>query len=136
MTRRLKDYLTIGAALLAILLCGYSVGFLLGEKKGYQRASSANSELTPPKESIQKDLWIERTLSKFDQDLDLSPEQKKAISLEIKKTYDGIRKSRAEALQQYSQQVINLHSEILPLLSESQQEKVKEQQHKLSESLD
>jgi len=32
MKPRLKNYLTIGMALLAILLCSYRIGFLLGEK--------------------------------------------------------------------------------------------------------
>lgn len=134
MKPRLKDYLTIGMALLAIFLCGYGIGFLLGEKKGRQKVTA--STLVPLIEKDGKAPWVEHTLANFDRDLELTPEQEKAVAKKIEQAYEGIRKSRGEALLQYTRHILDLHRELLPLLDESQRAKVEAQQDRLRKSLD
>lgn len=134
MKPRLRDYLTIGMALLAILFCGYGVGFLLGEKKGRQNATVINLPASTSNE--QKGLWVERTLVKFDRELQLTPEQLKLAAIEIAKTYDDIRKSRLTALRQYSTHIVDLHTRLVPHLDEDQKETVEEQRDRIQETLD
>jgi histidinol dehydrogenase len=134
MKPRRKDYLTIGMALLAIFLCGYGIGFLLGEKKGQQKVTA--STLVPSIEKDGKDAWVERTLDNFDRDLELTPDQEKAVAKKIEQAYEEIRKSRGEALLQYSRHILDLHRDLMPLLDESQRAKVEAQQDRLRKSLD
>lgn len=134
MKPRLKDYLTIGMALLAIFLCGYGIGFLLGEKKG--RQTSLNTVIQSPASKEGKEIWVKKTLDRFDQRLTLTPDQKAAVTSEIEKTYDAIRKSKQEAILEYSKHLLELHTQLIPHLDESQREIVNDQQKKLREALD
>lgn len=134
MKPKLRDYLTIGMALLSILLCGYGVGFLVGDKKGRQNATIITLPASTGKE--QKGLWVERTLAKFDRELQLTPDQQKFAAAEIAKTYDDIRKSRQSALRQYSSHIVDLHTRLLPNLDEDQKETVEKQQNRIQETLD
>lgn len=134
MKPRLKDYLTIGMALLAIFLCGYGIGFLLGEKKG--RQTSQNTTIQSPASKEGKDVWIKKTLGRFDQRLKLTPDQKTAVTPEIERTYDAIHKSKQEAILEYSMHLLELHSQLIPHLDETQKEIVDDQQRKLREALD
>ena len=72
----LRDYLTILIALLAIFLCGYGVGFLLGEKKGRDQASF--SALTTGNENDTGD-WEALTMERLTRLLSLTEEQKSKI---------------------------------------------------------
>ena len=38
MEKKTRDYLTIAMAMLTILLCGYGIGYLVGEKKGLRQS--------------------------------------------------------------------------------------------------
>lgn len=134
MTKRFRDTLTIGMALLTILLCGYAVGFLLGEKKG--RQTSAKISLSAPGTNDKKAPWVERTLTKFDRELSLTAQQQKAATTEIEKTYDAFRESRSQALRQYSSHIIALYSRLLPHLDDLQKKTVQEQHDILQSSLD
>ncbi len=134
MKPRLKDYLIISMALLAIFLCGYGIGFLLGEKRGRQTPDTLVIESPSAKEG--KGLWVERTLARFDRELKLTPTQKKAVAAEIEKTYDEIRESRQEALLEYSKHILELHTQLIPHLDEAQKASVEKQRQKLRQTLD
>ncbi len=134
MKSKLRDQLTIGMAMLAILLCGYGIGFLLGEKKGQRQATFI--EISAPSSEDKKDPWVQRTLTTFDNEIQFTPEQRELATREIGKTYDAIRKSRLTALRQYSSNIIDLHSQLLPHLKESQKVIIQEQRDRLQETLD
>ena len=134
MKSKLRDRLTIGMALLAILLCGYGIGFLLGEKKGRRQATFI--EIPAPNSEDKKEPWVQQTLTTFDNEIQFTPAQKELATREIEKTYDAIRKSRLSALRHYSSCIIDLHSQLLPHLNESQKEIITEQRDRLQETLD
>jgi hypothetical protein len=134
MNQQPRNFLTIGMALLAILLCGYGIGFLLGEKKGRQQLAAIS--VTTPTVHDQKGPWVQGTLAKFDQDLQLSDLQKKQAIAEIEKTYDDIRRSRIQALREYSGHLVELHSRLLPHLDEVQRETLEESRSRLQDTLD
>ncbi len=134
MKMKLRNSLTIAMTSLTILLCGYAVGFLLGEKKGKKMATSI--AISPPGLGDQKAPWVQRSLEKFDQELRLSSNQKKLARAEITTTYDHIRKSRLEALKHYSSHIVDLHSRLLPHLDAPQKELVIKQRDALQETLD
>ncbi|MDB4265306.1 hypothetical protein N9891_01005 [bacterium] len=131
MNLRPRDYITIGMALLAILFCGYGIGFLLGEKKGRQSTLT----ISTPTSQDKKSPWVRRTLAKFDDELELTPSQRKLVETEIEKTYDEIQKSRIQALRHYSTHIVDLHTRLLPHLDEAQQETVDELRQRLNDAL-
>lgn len=117
-----------------ILLCGYGLGFLLGEKKG--KAHAISLTVSSPASGDEKASWVRRTLKKFDSELQLSPAQKRTTQRELSQTYDAIRESRLSALKQYSSHIITLHDKLLPHLNDSQKTLILEQQHQLQETLE
>ncbi|MDC1405427.1 hypothetical protein N8343_07175, partial [Akkermansiaceae bacterium] len=68
----LREYLTILMALLVIFLCGYGVGFLLGEKKGKQQAAPLTLVAGTGENTS---AWEESTLQRISNLLKLTEEQ-------------------------------------------------------------
>lgn len=127
----LRDYLTIAAALLAILLCGYGIGFLVGEHTTQRRLGGDLDEM-----QSQPAGWERTTLERLSADLDLSPEQQAKIRTEIRAAADTINAARERAIHDYRQALFDLHDNIQPHLTDKQRERVSESQRRLKEVLD
>jgi len=125
MKLRIRDYLTLSTALLAILLSGYGVGFLLGEKKGRsQVTTSAISTRYTEK-------WQENTLAELSNRLDLNMRQKKLIAEEIQRIAPELHSIDADSLRRSARKIIELHDRILPHLTPEQKEGLQKSRSKV-----
>lgn len=129
----LRDYLTITMALLAIFLCGYGVGFLLGEKNG--REQSSPFTLAGNSDQNAND-WEGRTLKRLSALLELSEDQKKNVAYEVGLTSGGIQQSREKTVEDYYRHLLDLHDRLLPHLNDDQQEKIKKDRKSLQLAID
>lgn len=116
-----RDYLTIAAALLAILLCGYGIGFLVGEHTTQQRLGDSKG----PDHGQQQD-WESATLERLTAELELTEEQKTKIRREIQTISGEISAARNRALQEYRKSLMELHKRLLPHLTNEQRKRVEE----------
>lgn len=129
----LRDYLTISMALLAIFLCGYGVGFLLGEKNGREKSEGYTLANTSDQDAAD---WEKRTFDRLSGFLELSEEQKESVQREVEMTSSNIQQSREKTVEDYFLQVLNLHDRILPYLEPDQQEKIKKDRKSLQRAID
>ena len=127
----LRDYLTIAAALLAILLCGYGIGFLVGERTTQQRLLPRR----PSAETRQRD-WEAATLERLTAELDLTPEQQTQAAREIKKSAEKIARIRSRAVNEYRKELLDLHGRIEPGLTGNQRRKLNKSRRILKKMLD
>lgn len=125
-----RDYLTIAAALIAILACGYGVGFLVGE-----RATQLRLRPDDPLRSDQ-DPWEELTLERLASELDLTEGQRRNVAREIEASSKIIGRARQEATKTYENEVLDLHRRLLPYLDNIQRNKIEESHRRLQELLD
>ena len=125
-----RDYLAIIAALLAILLCGYGVGFLVGERTTRMRLAQAPG--SPP---AQPD-WSTATVERLTRELTLSPAQQAAVKTEVSLTAVSIATTRHQAIRQYRRALIDLHQRLLPHLDANQRKRVDASSKQLQQSLD
>lgn len=124
-----RDYLAITAALLSILLCGYGIGFLIGERTTRQR-------LAPPPAQVQTAPdWTETTVARLARELSLTPDQRAAVTKEVGLTATAIGTTRHEAIRRYRLALIELHQRLLPHLDAGQRRQVEESQRLLQQSL-
>lgn len=114
-----KDYLSIILALLAIFLCGYGIGFHLGERKGQK---SAPTPPAAPTHSISD--WETRTLEVIQGKIDLTPEQLEQVIAEIAKSAEKIRDLREERIRLWEEEARDLDRRIQPLLTTEQRKKL------------
>lgn len=115
-----KHYLSIAFALLAIFLCGYGIGFLLGERKGSQPQPLSQSK--NPSSSTGSDFdwaaWEHSTGQVIEKAIpDLTPEQMQEIRLEIAKTSERIRAARQSGRKEFR----NLNERLRQHLTPEQQ---------------
>ena len=99
-----KHYLSIAFALLAIFLCGYGIGFLLGERKGSQPQSTSHTKVSgsPSSRDFDWATWERSTGQVIENAIrDLTPEQMQAIRLEIAKTSERIRAARQSGRKEF-----------------------------------
>jgi VIT1/CCC1 family predicted Fe2+/Mn2+ transporter len=125
-----RDYLAITAALLAILLCGYGIGFLVGERTTRLRLAPATGS-----NQIHPD-WAEATVERLARELALSSEQQAAVAKEVRQTATAIGTARYQAIRQYRSALIDLHQRLLPHLDAKQRNKVEDSRKQLQLSLD
>ena len=119
-----KDYLSIALALLAIFLCGYGIGFLVGERRG----KGAPSPTPPPAAASPSDPrivdwenWERSTCRVIENSVgNLSPEQQQAIRREVSETASRIKKAR----QSGRREITNLHERLKEHLTPEQQQKL------------
>ncbi|MGJ8695846.1 MAG: hypothetical protein ACSHYF_05970 [Verrucomicrobiaceae bacterium] len=128
----LRDYLTILMALLAIFLCGYGVGYLLGEKKG--------RDLSPPlalagNSDEDAATWEGRTVDRLNNFLALTDSQREKVESEVKTTSREIQISRDQAVEDYYLHLLDLHDRLLPHLDEQQQAKIKKDRKSLQRAI-
>lgn len=122
MKPRLRDYLTILMALLAIFICGIGIGHMLGEKKGREHQSAITLPAPDEKDSTN---WEELMLQRLDSLLALSPDQREKVLEEITLTSAHIRTSRRDAIQDYYRHLLALHDRIPAHLNREQESKIK-----------
>ena len=133
MKPKLRDYLTILMALVAIFLSGYGLGHLIGEKKGRKLAPSTIPLIQNSEDSTRP--WEKRTLDRLQQTLSLNAEQEAAVGQEIAFISQQINKSRNETLRKYFLSLLDLHDRIRPHLTSEQQKILKKDQENLRRSL-
>ena len=124
------DYLSITAALFAILLCGYGIGFLVGEKTTTQRFNTQSGDSQTHAD------WSAATIERLTRELQLSPEQQTAIRREIGITATSISHARQNAIQEYRTALIELHQRMAPHLDAKQRAIIEKSQGQLQLLLD
>ena len=125
-----RDYFAITAALLAVLLCGYGIGFFVGERTTQQRlAYASGSSQTQPD-------WSAATVERLTHQLSLTPAQQAAVTNEVRLTATAIATTRHQAIRQYRSALIDLHQRLLPHLDSNQRKQVEESRMQLQISLD
>jgi hypothetical protein len=125
-----RDYLVITAALIAVLLCGYGIGFLVGER-------TTRLRLDPASGSTHAQLgWSESTVERLTRELALTPTQQAAVVKEVRQTAITIATTRHQAIRQYRAALIDLHQRLLPHLDANQRKQVEESQKQLQITLD
>ncbi|MGC6426877.1 MAG: hypothetical protein ACON5H_07780 [Akkermansiaceae bacterium] len=122
MKPRLRDYLTILMALLAIFLCGIGIGHMLGEKKGRENPPAITLPAPDEKGRIK---WEDLMLERLDRLLSLSPDQREKVLREITITSTDIQSSRRNALQDYYRHLLTLHERLPAHLNREQEKKIK-----------
>ncbi len=124
-----RDYLTIAAALVAILLCGYGIGFLVGEH-------TTQARLRPSGDSPPRQRWEEVTLERLASELKLTDRQRNEVAGEITKSSRNINRARLEAVEVYQNEVLDLHQRILPYLDGKQRKQIEQSSRQLQKILD
>jgi hypothetical protein len=125
-----RDYFAIIAAFLAVLLCGYGIGFLVGERTTRQRLAHADgSSQTQPD-------WSAATVERLTRQLSLTAAQQTAVASEVRLTATTIATTRHQAIRQYRSALIDLHQRLLPHLDDKQRKQVEESRKQLQMSLD
>lgn len=124
-----RDYLTITAALLAILLCGYGIGFVVGERATRLRLTPATGTAQAPAD------WSAATTERLTRELALTPDQQTAVAKEVSQTATAIGTTRHQAIRQYRSALIDLHQRLLPHLNATQCQQVEESRKQLQISL-
>jgi hypothetical protein len=125
-----RNYLAITVALLAILLCGYGIGFLVGERTTRLRLApaSGSSQAHPD--------WPATTVERLTRELSLTPAQQAAVENEVRLTATTIDTTRHQAIRQYRVALIDLHQRLLPHLDANQRKQVEESRKQLQITLD
>jgi hypothetical protein len=123
------DYLSITAALVAILLCGYGIGFLVGER-------TTRARLAPPSVVQTQPDWSATTAARLTRELQLTPAQQAVVEREIQTTATAIAAARHTAVREYRAALIDLHQRLLPHLDPSQRKQIEESCRQLQSSLD
>ena len=111
-------YLTTAAALLAILLCGYGVGFLVGEHLTQDRLAPGGAG------GVGRNPWGSETLERLTRELGLSPEQREQVAREIRASSRTIEQARREATGIYRNELLDLHRRLLPHLDPAQRRQI------------
>jgi hypothetical protein len=125
-----RDYLMITAALLAVLLCGYGIGFLIGERATRLRLAPAADPT-----HAQPD-WSSATVERLTRQLSLTAAQQSSVENEVRQTAASIATTRHQAIRQYRIALIDLHQRLLSHLDGSQRKQVEESRKQLQRSLD
>ena len=112
-----RDYFSIVAAILAIFVCGYGIGFLFGERQGQRQVSAPR----PPSTTEE---WEVMTLSTIQKWIEISPEQLPEIKREIEASSETIRNTRQEALRAYREELAALHERLRDHLTAEQWERL------------
>ncbi|MCU0780604.1 MAG: hypothetical protein MUF04_05810 [Akkermansiaceae bacterium] len=125
-----SDYLSITAALVAILLCGFGVGFLVGERITLKRvAATTAADHAPPD-------WSAETVTRLTRELKLTPPQVAAVEKEVAAAAREIAAAKRVAIRDYQRALLELHLRLLPHLEPGQRRVVEKSCEILKSSLD
>jgi c-di-AMP phosphodiesterase-like protein len=125
-----SDYLSISAALLAILLCGFGIGFLVGERITLHRAGSS---IIPEHARSE---WAAETVGRLTRELKLDETQVNAVQQEVDTAAREIATARSAAIHDYYRALLELHLRLLRYLDPNQRQAVEESYRELKLSLD
>lgn len=116
---RRRDLLAIMMMVLSIFLCGYGVGFLLGD-----RADQEKALIQPGDPDLGRSGWVDEKFEKLRTDLALTDEQGLLVRQEIESVDQKIRESRFGAIKDNYVHLLQLHENLLPILDQTQRERV------------
>lgn len=125
-----SDYLSISAALLAILLCGFGIGFLVGERITLNRAASS---IIPQHAQSE---WAAETVERLTRELKLDETQVSAVQREVNTAAREIAAARSTAIHDYYRALLELHLRLLRYIDPNQRQAVEESYRELKLSLD
>lgn len=126
----IRDYLVITAALLTVLLCGYGIGFLVGERSTRERLAANHGTVNPSPD------WSAATIDRLTRQLSLTPAQQQAVAKEVRQTAGATAETRRQAIRQYRMALVDLHNRLLPHLDAGQRRQVEESRDQLQQALD
>ena len=113
-----KDYLNIVLALLAIFLCGYGIGFLLGERKEQGNQPPPPAPSSQPAPIVDWESWERSTFQTIEGAIgELTPEQRHSIRREVSETAKRIRTARQSGRREFQA----LHQRLKQHLTPEQQ---------------
>ena len=94
-----KDYLSIALALLAIFLCGYGIGFLLGQR------NPPSPPPAPPSREVRIpdwETWERSTVQAIEKDIpDLTAAQRESFQREVSATASRIKTARQSGRREF-----------------------------------
>lgn len=125
-----SDYVSITAALVAILLCGFGVGFLVGERLTLERVETRASDGDAHSQ------WFAETVGRLASELNLTEAQTAAVEVEVAAAAREIEDARRAAILDYHRALLDLHLRLLPHLDPDQRRAVQESYETLKSSLD
>ena len=114
MKKKTRDYLTISMAILTVLLCGYGLGHLVGEKKGLQIQATSNQSLDL------SDDWATQTLSQLEDQRNLDPEQLQFARKEMSPLAIDLEKDLRQLRITRTRQLLEFYGKLKPHLDEQQ----------------
>lgn len=117
MKPQIRDYLTVLMAFVAVFLCGYGVGHLVGERK------TPGPPRHPPAES--PPVWQQRTFESIKGALDLSPKQEQIVAEELATTATQIRQSSDAAMLDYHRHIRDLYGRLIDRLDPAQADQLR-----------
>lgn len=119
-----RDYLAIFMAFAAVLLCGYGIGHLVG-----QRNAQAPRESSSP-------IWRDQTLARIQKSLSLTPEQLPVVEEELAKTDLAIRRSNEFILLEHLRHINRLYDQLITRLGPAQAERLKNEKKSLEAEIE
>jgi hypothetical protein len=119
MKPKLHDYLAISMAFAAVLLCGYGIGHLVGQRKSHTAAEAAIP------------VWRDQTLARLQQALSLTPSQIPTVEAELAKTEMAIRHSNDLILLEHLHHISRLYDELIAQLDGHQAQRLKTEKKSL-----
>jgi len=128
MKKKTRDYLTISMAMLAVLLCGYGLGHLVGEKKGLQ-----NQAASDPASDLSKN-WATQTISRLERNLNLTPEQLRFAEKEIRPFSAALEKDLRQLRTTRNRNLSSFYENLKPQLDARQKIELEMLQNKLREN--
>lgn len=108
-----RDYLAIFMAFFAVLLCGYGIGHLVGQRKPPITSESASP------------VWRDQTLARIQQNLSLTPQQIPIVEAELAITDLAIRHSNDSTLLEHLRHIDRLYDQLIAQLDAPQAERLK-----------
>ena len=129
MKPKFQDYLTIVAALVAVFVSGYGIGYLLGEHRTAQRFENqtANVATDTP--------WQQTTLQRLDDRLQLTDTQKAKVAEEIAVTVRSLAELRTETVLESQRRILELQNRLEVHLDEDQRELIRKDREVLQQKV-
>lgn len=128
MKKTTRDYLTVSMAMLAVLLCGYGLGHLVGEEKGLKNYALHNST------SDLGDHWTACTLSQLEHDLSLTPQQMAFAKERIRPFALALEEDLKELRTARTLKLLQFYDSLKPGLDPGQRIRIERLQESLQES--
>ena len=128
MKKKTRDFLTISMAMLTVLLCGYGLGHLVGEKKGLQIHATQDpaTDLTSN--------WSAQTIIHLETKLNLTPEQLSYVQEQIRPYSATLEKDLRQLRSARTRKLLDFYEILEPRLDDWQKTELKKLQNRLREN--